>query len=84
MKFKIIICALVLFSYMKGFAQPSTISNHESNSQLITNLDGYKWKMKMMLPGEGIKHGLHKLPPGDIETLVWNPAKVPGDVYTDL
>ncbi len=67
-----------------GFAQPSTISNHNNNSQLITNLSGYKWKMKMMLPGEGVKHGLHKLPPADIETLVWNPAKVPGDVYTDL
>ncbi|QCX40309.1 beta-galactosidase [Aureibaculum algae] len=84
MKFKILICALFLFTYVKGFAQPSTISNHNSNSQLITSLDGYQWKMKMMLPGEGIKHGLNKLPPGDIETLVWNPAKVPGDVYTDL
>ncbi|SNR31196.1 beta-mannosidase [Lutibacter agarilyticus] len=84
MKYKILICALILFSSMKLFAQPSTISNHNNNSQSITNLDGYKWKMKMMLPGQGIKEGLHKLPPGDIETLVWNPAKVPGDVYTDL
>ncbi|SDX79045.1 beta-mannosidase [Lutibacter oricola] len=66
------------------YAQPSTISNHNNNSQLITSLDSQRWKMKMMLPGEGVKHGLHKLPPGDIETLVWNPAKVPGDVYTDL
>ncbi|MDV7186040.1 beta-galactosidase [Lutibacter sp. TH_r2] len=81
-KFSFLICFLILgFS---TFAQPSTISNHNNNSQLITSLDSYRWKMKMMLPGEGIKHGLHKLPPGDIETLVWNPAKVPGDVYTDL
>ncbi|WP_298368318.1 sugar-binding domain-containing protein [uncultured Lutibacter sp.] len=84
MRFKIVVCALLLFSFTKGFAQPSTISNHNSNSQLKTSLSNYHWKMKMMLPGEGIKHGLHKLPPGDIETLVWNPAKVPGDVYTDL
>ncbi|GAL62666.1 beta-mannosidase [Algibacter lectus] len=40
--------------------------------------------MKMMLPGEGVKAGLHELPPEDIETLVWNAAQVPGDVYTDL
>lgn len=48
------------------------------------DLSGYKWKMKMMMPGEGEKQGLHELYPEDIETLVWNPAHVPGDVYTDL
>ncbi len=37
-----------------------------------------------MRPGQGIQEGLHELPPEDIETLVWNPAEVPGDVYTDL
>ena len=37
-----------------------------------------------MRPGEGEKQGIHKIFPEDIETLVWNPAKVPGDVYTDL
>jgi beta-mannosidase len=67
-----------------GFAQPGSINSHKENSQLVKDLSGYRWKMKMMLPGEGVKQGLHKLPPEDIETLVWNPAKVPGDVYTDL
>jgi len=37
-----------------------------------------------MRPGQGVKEGLHTLPPGDIETHVWIPAHVPGDVYTDL
>ncbi len=37
-----------------------------------------------MRPGQGVKEGLHQLPRGDIETLVWIPAQVPGDVYTDL
>jgi len=64
--------------------QPNTISSHTENSQLIRDFSGQKWKMKMMLPGQGIKAGLHELPPEDIETLVWNIAEVPGDVYTDL
>ncbi len=65
-------------------AQPGTIGSHDSNSQLVRDLNGMKWKMKMMRPGEGIKQGLHQIPPEDIETLVWNFANVPGDVYTDL
>ncbi len=65
-------------------AQPGTENPHDQNSQLIKELNGYKWKMKMMMPGEGEKQGLHQLFPEDIETLVWNPAHVPGDVYTDL
>ncbi|MBK1878960.1 glycoside hydrolase family 2 protein [Pelagicoccus mobilis] len=40
--------------------------------------------MKKMNPGQGVREGIHQLPPEDIETLVWNPAHVPGDVYTDL
>lgn len=65
-------------------AQPGTFNSHLQNSQLVKDLSGYEWKMKMMLPGEGEKQGLHELYPEDIETLVWNPACVPGDVYTDL
>ncbi|WP_233244066.1 glycoside hydrolase family 2 protein [Tamlana fucoidanivorans] len=65
-------------------AQPNTMISHTENSQLIRDLSGVKWTMKMMLPGEGVKMGLPQLPPEDIETLVWNYAKVPGDVYTDL
>ena len=74
------VMVLSLFS----FSQPNTISSHEENSQLVRDFSGQKWKMKMMLPGQGIKAGLHKLPPEDIETLVWNTGEVPGDVYTDL
>ncbi|MBR8534022.1 hypothetical protein KDU71_00490 [Carboxylicivirga sediminis] len=66
------------------FAQPNTMVSHKENSQLVRDLSSQKWTMKMMLPGEGVKMGLHNLPPEDIETLVWNYAKVPGDVYTDL
>lgn len=66
------------------YAQPLSISSHTENSQLIRELGGYKWKMKMMLPGQGVREGLNTIPPEDIETLVWNPANVPGDVYTDL
>lgn len=74
----------ILLSSVVVFAQPLSISSHFENSQLVRDLSGYQWKMKMMLPGQGIKEGLHQLPPEDIETLVWNPAHVPGDVYTDL
>lgn len=75
---------IMLLLTLTSFGQPNTISPHTENSQLIRDFSGQKWKMKMMLPGQGIKEGLHKLPPEDIETLVWNTAQVPGDVYTDL
>ena len=64
-------------------AQPNTTFSKET-SQKVRDLSGMKWKFKMALPGEGIKKGLHLLPSEDIETLVWNNAKIPGDVYTDL
>ena len=80
--FKLILL-LMLFPIL-AFGQPGTINTHTDNSQVVRDLSGYKWKMKMMLPGEGVKASLHELPPADIETLVWNPAKIPGDVYTDL
>ncbi|MGQ1784768.1 beta-mannosidase [Saccharicrinis sp. GN24d3] len=66
------------------WAQPGTINSHTENSQVVRDLGGHHWKMKMMLPGEGVKEGLHEVPPADIETNFWNPAYVPGDVYTDL
>ncbi|WP_236960480.1 glycoside hydrolase family 2 protein [Joostella atrarenae] len=66
------------------YAQPNTTLSHQESNQFIRDFSGMKWRMKMMLPGQGIKKGLHKLPPEDIETLVWNNAEVPGDVYTDL
>ncbi|WP_282121771.1 glycoside hydrolase family 2 protein [Algibacter mikhailovii] len=78
----IVVVFLCTFSFL--FSQPNTMISHNTNSQLVRDLGGVKWTMKMMLPGEGVKMGLPKLPPEDIETLVWNYAKVPGDVYTDL
>ncbi len=83
MKSTVLLC-LVLFSSIILIAQPQTSSFTSENSQSVRDLSGHKWKMKMMLPGEGLKAGLNNLPPEDIETLVWNVAKVPGDVYTDL
>ncbi|KXX69085.1 beta-galactosidase [Flammeovirga sp. SJP92] len=77
-----VLLGILTFTY--SWSQPNTTTPHEQNEQAVRSLDGYRWKMKMMLPGEGVKHGLHKIPPEDIETLVWNNAKVPGDVYTDL
>lgn len=64
-------------------AQPNTTFS-KADMNRVRDLSGMKWKFKMMLPGEGVKKGLHKLPSEDIETLVWNNARVPGDVYTDL
>lgn len=64
--------------------QPESVKEHVGGSQAVRDLSGYTWKMKKMYPGQGVKEGIHKLPPEDIETLVWNPARVPGDVYTDL
>ena len=78
---------VLLFAFCTAslvMAQPNTMTSHKKNSQLVQDLSGMKWRMKMMLPGEGVKAGLPNLPPEDIETLVWNLAKVPGDVYTDL
>jgi beta-mannosidase len=84
-KIKQLIAVIVaVFSFSLSYAQPNTTFSHEESGQAVRDLSGMKWRFKMMLPGEGIKKGLHKLPSEDIETLVWNNAKVPGDVYTDL
>ncbi len=56
----------------------------QGRGRLTQDLSGYRWKLKQMRPGQGVREGLHELPPGDIETHVWLPARVPGDVYTDL
>lgn len=76
----------LLFSLisLSVYAQPGLEKSLAENEQRVVDLGGYKWKMKMMLPGEGVKAGLHELPPTDLETNFWNSAKVPGDVYTDL
>ncbi|MGD1893524.1 MAG: glycoside hydrolase family 2 protein [Cyclobacteriaceae bacterium] len=86
MKYPLIIVFFVLlsFSYLDVSAQPQPTEAYRESSQLIRDLSGHHWKMKKMYPGQGIKAGIPQLPPEDIETLVWNPASVPGDVYTDL
>ncbi|MEO8174741.1 MAG: sugar-binding domain-containing protein [Sediminibacterium sp.] len=81
---KLILFCLMTIVGVCVFAQPGSEVSVGDNSQLTQDLSGFKWKMKMMLPGEGVKAGLNKLPPEDIETLVWNSAHVPGDVYSDL
>ncbi|WP_025761192.1 glycoside hydrolase family 2 protein [Dyadobacter tibetensis] len=81
---KILLLISVLCWCISVIAQPQTSSFKEGETQVVRDLSGFRWKMKMMLPGQGEKEGLNKLPPEDIETLVWNIAQVPGDVYTDL
>ena len=65
-------------------AQPNTLITPQECKDKVRDLSGLQWRMKMMLPGQCVKAGLHQIPPEDIETLVWNIAEVPGDVYTDL
>ncbi len=81
---KLIIAVLLIFGTLIGHSQPNTTFSIDEGRKSIRDLSGMMWRMKMMLPGEGVKKGLHKLPSEDIETLVWNNARVPGDVYTDL
>lgn len=81
---RILLLCFLFLNIFSALGQPGTINDDKTDGRLFRDLDGYKWKMKMMLPGEGVKAGLHELPPEDIETHVWNPARVPGDVYTDL
>ncbi len=82
---RIILTMAVIFCLVSlVYGQPNTTLSHDENSLSVRDLSGMRWRFKMMLPGEGVKKGLHKLPSEDIETLVWNNASVPGDVYTDL
>ena len=74
----------LLLSSGSALAQPGAGSQVKNEGQLVQDLSGYRWKLKRMRPGQGVREGLHKLPQADIETLVWMPARVPGDVYTDL
>ena len=77
--------ALIMSTFiLSSWAQPNTTFSHEEMTQSVRDLSGMKWRFKMMLPGEGVKKGLHQIPSEDIETLVWNNARVPGDIYTDL
>lgn len=81
---KYVLIGAALCFTLYNYGQPNTTFSKDENTQAVRDLSGMRWRFKMMLPGEGVKKGLHKLPSEDIETLVWNNAKVPGDVYTDL
>ncbi|WP_430934182.1 glycosyl hydrolase 2 galactose-binding domain-containing protein [Saccharicrinis sp. 156] len=81
---QIILTLMVSMFVLTAWSQPNTTFAKQEGKDRVRDLSGMKWKFKMMLPGEGVKKGLHKLPSEDIETLVWNNARVPGDVYTDL
>ena len=80
----LILIALWCLLPLVALSQPNTTFSKKDHTSRVLDLSGMKWKFKMMLPGEGVKKGLYKLPSEDIETLVWNNARVPGDVYTDL
>lgn len=81
---KLFVVAFVLSVPTWLLGQPESVKEQVESGQMVREFSGYTWKMKKMYPGQGVKMGLHELPPEDIETLVWNSARVPGDVYTDL
>ncbi len=80
----LLLISLSMIMPIVTLAQPGSIDTHIKNNLTVRDLSGYRWKMKRMRPGQGEEEGLHQLPAADIETLFWNPASVPGDVYTDL
>lgn len=80
----ILLALLLCRSATPVLGQPEAGDQVKAEGQLEQDLSGYRWKLKRMRPGQGVQEGLHQLPPGDIETSVWIPARVPGDVYTDL
>ena len=79
-----VFAVLFLCTAQTVHAQPGLSEAGIAKGQIIQDLSGYNWKIKMMPKGEGVKQGLHKIFPEDLETAVWIPGKVPGDVYTDL
>jgi beta-mannosidase len=84
MKFVLTCLVMVSVCLVPARAQPGAGDQVNSEGQVVQDLSGYRWKLKRMRPGQGVKQGLQELPRTDIETLVWMPAHVPGDVYTDL
>ena len=78
------LAVLLLCTAKTVHAQPGLSEAGIAKGQIVQNLSGYNWKIKMMPAGKGVEQGLHKIFPEDLETSVWIPGKVPGDVYTDL
>ena len=57
--------ALLCICVCPVWAQPGAGDQVKSEGQLVQDLSGYRWKLKRMRPGQGVKEGLHELPPGD-------------------
>lgn len=81
---KQLLLAVALLCTGGAVAQPGLAEAGIARGEIVQDLSGYNWKIKMMPAGEGVKQNLHKIYPEDLETSVWIPGKVPGDVYTDL
>ena len=64
-------------------AQPGTFNSHLQNSQLVKDLSGYEWKMKMMLPVKEKSRGCTSIS-RRYRNFSMESGIVPGDVYTDL
>ena len=77
MKFVVTCLAIACAFSTPAWAQPGAGEQVKSEGQVVQDLSGYRWKLKRMRPGQGVKEGLHTLPPADIETHVWIPARVP-------
>ncbi|MFR9652064.1 MAG: sugar-binding domain-containing protein [Rikenellaceae bacterium] len=81
---KILLILTLLCTATLAFAQPGLAEAGIAKGDIIQDLSGYNWKIKMMPAGVGESQNIHKIYPEDLETSVWIPGKVPGDVYTDL
>lgn len=69
---------LLLLSTISTFAQ-------SAQGRIEFDLSGWDWHVEGVLPGRGMQEGFHTFPPGHVGSpFLWTPAKVPGDVYTDL
>ncbi len=80
-----VLCVLSLLCISHwAVAQPGLAEAGIAKGQIVQNLSGYNWQIKMMPEGKGVEQGIYKIYPEDLETSVWIPGKVPGDVYTDL
>ncbi|MFI3319785.1 MAG: sugar-binding domain-containing protein [Rikenellaceae bacterium] len=79
-----VLSIFALCTALSSQAQPGLLESGIANGQIVQDLSGYNWKIKMMPIGGGVPGNIHKIYPEDLETSVWLPGKVPGDIYTDL
>jgi len=77
-RFSALAILLLLATSFQLIAQPAA-------GRLEVDLSGWEWQMEGVLPGHGLQEGFNTFPPGHVgSTFLWTPARVPGDVYTDL